>query len=195
MDSVVVPWYMQGIDFRNPHRYYNLYMFKSLIYNSIVQLALHIVGVGPLNDDSLLVLLLIGTPIVHTCFQAHKQDIMSPETMSHKEIKVIFNFWVRLLLEKETHLCGIMRYNQTQRLEDQLVTQTVKRICLQCRRPRFHPWVRKLPWRRKWQSIPVFLPGEFHGQRSLVSYRPWGHKESDTTEQLTHSWLSINRTF
>ena len=92
MDSVVVPWYMQGIDFRNPHRYYNLYMFKSLIYNSIVQLALHIVGVGPLNDDSLLVLLLIGTPIVHTCFQAHKQDIMSPETMSHKEIKVIFNF-------------------------------------------------------------------------------------------------------
>ena len=59
-----------------------------------------------------------------------------------------------------------MRYNQTQRLEGQLVTQTVKRICLQCRRPRFHPWVRKLPWRRKWQSIPVFLPGESDGQRS-----------------------------
>ena len=33
-------------------------------------------------------------------------------------------------------------------------------------------------WRRKWQLIPVFLPGEFHGQRSLVGYRPWGHKES-----------------
>ena len=37
------------------------------------------------------------------------------------------------------------------------------RTCLPCRRPRFNPWVRKIPWRREWQSIPVFLPGEFHG--------------------------------
>ena len=40
-------------------------------------------------------------------------------------------------------------------------------------------------WRRKWQPTPVFLPGEFQGQRSLVAYGPWGHKESDTTEWLT----------
>ena len=40
-------------------------------------------------------------------------------------------------------------------------------------------------WRREWQSTPVFLPGEFHGQRSLVGYNLWGCKESDTTEQLT----------
>ena len=46
----------------------------------------------------------------------------------------------------------------------------------------FDPWVRKVPWRRKWQPPPVFLPGEFHGQRSLAGYRPWGRKESDTTE-------------
>jgi len=39
-------------------------------------------------------------------------------------------------------------------------------------------------WRRKWQSIPVLLPGKSHGQRSLVGYSPWGRKESDTTEQL-----------
>ena len=38
----------------------------------------------------------------------------------------------------------------------------------QCRRPGFDPWVRKIPWRRKWQPTPVFLPGESHGQRSLV---------------------------
>ena len=38
------------------------------------------------------------------------------------------------------------------------------------------------PWRRKWQSTPVFLPGKSHGQRSLVGYSPWGHKELDTTE-------------
>ena len=39
-----------------------------------------------------------------------------------------------------------------------------------------------LPWRREWQPTPVFLPGEFHGQRSLVGYSPWGHKELDSTE-------------
>jgi len=47
-----------------------------------------------------------------------------------------------------------------------------------------HPWVRKIPWRRKWQPTPVFLPGKSYGQRSLVGYNPQGHKESDTTEQL-----------
>ena len=61
-----------------------------------------------------------------------------------------------------------------------------QRICLQCRRPGFDPWVGKIPWRRKWQPTPVLLPGESHGQRSLVSYSPRGCKESGTTEQLTH---------
>ena len=49
----------------------------------------------------------------------------------------------------------------------------------------FHPWVKKTPWRRKQQPTPIFLPGKFHGQRSLVGYSPWGCKESDTTEQLS----------
>ena len=44
----------------------------------------------------------------------------------------------------------------------------------------FSPWVRKIPWRRKWQPTPVFLPGQFHGQRSLMG--PWRHEESDTAE-------------
>ena len=51
-----------------------------------------------------------------------------------------------------------------------------------CKRPRFDPWVGKIPWRRKWQPTPVFLPGESHGQRSLAGYSPYGCKESDTTE-------------
>ena len=42
----------------------------------------------------------------------------------------------------------------------------------------------RFPWRRKWQPTPVFLPGESHGQRSLVGYSPWGRKESDTIERL-----------
>ena len=52
-------------------------------------------------------------------------------------------------------------------------------------RCRFNPWVRKIPWRRAWQPTPVFLPGEYHGQRSLAGYSSWGHKELDTTE-VTH---------
>ena len=47
------------------------------------------------------------------------------------------------------------------------------------------PCVRKIPWRSKWQCNPVFLPGNFHRQRSLAGYSPWGHKELDTTERLS----------
>ena len=47
-------------------------------------------------------------------------------------------------------------------------------------------------WRRKWQPTPVFLPGESHGQKSLVGYSPWGHKESDTAEQLTHNTQAVS---
>ena len=50
-----------------------------------------------------------------------------------------------------------------------------KESACQCRRPRFHPWV-KIPWRWKWQPTPVFLPGKFRRQRSLVGYSPRGHK-------------------
>ena len=62
-----------------------------------------------------------------------------------------------------------------------------KKICLQCRRPGFDPWVGKIPWRRKRQPAPVSFPGEFHGRRSLAGCNPWGLEESDTTERLTHT--------
>ena len=69
-----------------------------------------------------------------------------------------------------------------------LVAQTVKNAVknLQYRKSSFDPWVRKISWRKEWLPTPVFLPGESHGQRSLVGYSPWGSKESDTAEQLTH---------
>ena len=57
---------------------------------------------------------------------------------------------------------------------------------LQMQETRFNLWVGKTPWRREWQPTPVFLPEEFHGQRSLAGYSPWGHKELDMTAQLTH---------
>ena len=65
----------------------------------------------------------------------------------------------------------------------------------QCWRPRFDPWIRKIPWSRTWQPTPVFLPGEFHGQRSLAGYSPWGHKESDMTEQLTLSLYTFSHPY
>ena len=69
----------------------------------------------------------------------------------------------------------------------------VKESACQCRSPNrwgFHPWVGKILWRREWQPTPVFLPGESHGQRSLVGYSLWGHRESDMPEWLsTRRWL------
>ena len=63
------------------------------------------------------------------------------------------------------------------------VAQTVK--CLPVmRETQVRSWVRKIPWRRKWQPTPVLLGGKFHGWRSLVGYSPWGCKELDLTEQL-----------
>ena len=69
-----------------------------------------------------------------------------------------------------------------------LVAQMVKN-CLRCRRLGFDPWVGKIPWRRAWQPTSVFLPGESHGQRSLVGYSPCRCKEPDTTERL--SFISL----
>ena len=54
--------------------------------------------------------------------------------------------------------------------------------CRRHKRYRFHPWIRKIPWRRAWHPTPVFLPGESHEWRSLLGYSPWGLKEADTSE-------------
>ena len=71
-------------------------------------------------------------------------------------------------------------------LGSSLVALTVKNH-MQCRRPGFDPWIRKILWRREWLPTPVFLPGEFHGHRSLAGHSPWGHKEMDPLGQLSLS--------
>ena len=73
-----------------------------------------------------------------------------------------------------------------------LVAQTVK--CLSTMRETRVQWFGKIPWRRKWQSTPILLPGKSHGHRSLVGYSPWGRKESNTTERLHFTLLSFNDT-
>ena len=71
------------------------------------------------------------------------------------------------------------------------------RICLpmqETQRCRFQPWVGMISGSKKWQPTPIFLPGKFHGQRSLAGYSPWGHKELDMTEWLsTHTHTHIAR--
>ena len=65
-----------------------------------------------------------------------------------------------------------------------------------CRRCGFVPWVGKMPWSRKWQPTPVFLPGKLHGERTLAGHSPWGHQESDATEHARiHSvWTHLDNT-
>ena len=68
-----------------------------------------------------------------------------------------------------------------------LVSQTVKNLpAIQETRVPTLDW--EDPWRRKCQPTLVFLPGKFHGERSLEGHSPWGHKELDTNERLTLSF-------
>ena len=58
---------------------------------------------------------------------------------------------------------------------------------MQYRRPRFDPWVGKIPWRREWLPTPVFLPGSFHGQRNLVGYSPFFFNYKDVGDRKMSS--------
>ena len=60
--------------------------------------------------------------------------------------------------------------------------------------PVFNPWAGKIPWRRKWQPTPVFLPGKSHGQRTLAGYSLPGHTELNMTEAISHSTAQNYRT-
>ena len=57
--------------------------------------------------------------------------------------------------------------------------------CRRYKRLQFNPWVGKIPWRRAWQPTPIFLPGELHGQRSLVGYSPW------RSQKIRHEWSDL----
>ena len=79
---------------------------------------------------------------------------------------------------------------------DSKVAQAVKNLP-RVQETGFDPWVRKILWRGKWLPTPVFLPGEYHGQRSLRGYNPWGCKESDMTKQqaldFNFLWFQVNK--
>ena len=102
---------------------------------------------------------------------------LSVAVLSQNNIKEVNNAFYHLLMLSLGFPGGSVNKESTCNARDQL----------QCRRPEFDPWIRKIPWRSKWQPTPVFLPGKFHGQRSLVvTWGPWGHKESGNTERLKY---------
>ena len=104
-----------------------------------------------------------------------QEDPLEEEMATHSSILAWKIPWTRKPGGLQGVACGAAMGLGLQRLR-------WERICLQCWRPGFDTWLGKIPWRRSWQPTPVFLPGEFHGQRSLAGYSPWGHKESDMTE-------------
>ena len=70
-----------------------------------------------------------------------------------------------------------------------------KESACQHRRYGFNPWVGNIPWRRKWQHTPVFLPRKYHRQKSLAGYSPQGHKEldmTDCTRALVDNWGQLS---
>ena len=75
-------------------------------------------------------------------------------------------------------------YNHSWASQEALVVKEPSCQCKRLKSCRFDPWVGKIPWRRAWQPTPVFLPGESHGQRSLVGYSPWGCR-------LRHNWTNL----
>ena len=98
-----------------------------------------------------------------------------------------FSHWMVSLLFQPTYL-GVFFIAEVTFILGFLCGTSGKDSTCHCRRHErceFDPWVGKIPWRRVWQPTPVLLPGKFHGQRSLVGYSLWGHKELDVTE-----WLS-----
>ena len=103
---------------------------------------------------------------------------------------------LKSLLQHHSLKVSILRSSAFFIVQLSLVAQSVKSLPA-IGLPGFDSWIGKICWRRKWQPTPEFLPEEFHGQRSLVGYNPWGQKELDTTVWLTftfwHPFMSTGK--
>ena len=97
-------------------------------------------------------------------------------SLTHAKWTCVQNYWLKRC-RQQWKIKINLDWNQ---LES--TSKLIKQV--KCRKRRFDPSVGKILWRRRWQPTPVFLPGKSHGQRSLVGYCPWGHKETDMTEHI-----------
>ena len=78
----------------------------------------------------------------------------------------------------------VLKKNKIMTYWASLVAQMVKNLCVHCRTPWFNPWVRKTPWRNEWFPFPVFLPGEFHGQKEPSGLQSMG------SQRIEHDWAT-----
>ena len=100
-------------------------------------------------------------------------------------------FWARVFLNTgNSSVYSWVRSSKAYQIKAFPGGPTEKEPTCQCRRCGFDPWVGKIPWRREWQPTLVCLPGESHGQRSLVGDSTWGRKEWITTEWL-NNWTCL----
>ena len=109
-------------------------------------------------------------------------------------VKILFCFsYFETNVATTTINALLLRYITIHQYGTSWVVQMVKNPC-QCRRCKRHGFdlsVKKIPWQRKWQPAPVFLPGKSHVQRSLVGYSPWVAKSR--TQLSIHTCTFISR--
>ena len=100
-------------------------------------------------------------------------------------INDILSFWVwftslNMIIPRHIHVAAMTLFHSFLQLSNIPLLASLwlsgKEPHCQCRRYRFYPWVRKIPWKRRRQLTPVFLPEKSHGQKSLESYSPWGQR-------------------
>ena len=117
-------------------------------------------------------------------FHAHSlwdPNILQPLPHPWKVFLQMSEVWVSCRLFFSSSLCWV------EELPWWLSSKESTCQCRRHRRCRFNLWVGKIPWRRKWQPTPVFLPGESHGQRSLADYSPQGCKSQTRLSAHTHT--------
>ena len=109
----------------------------------------------------------------------------SPVAQTVKNLPVMQETWVRSLGQEDPLEKGTATHSTNKIYQGAFSWWLSSKgpIC-RCRRGRFDPSIGKIPWRRKWQPTPVFLPGKPHGQRGLAGYSPRGCKESGMIEGL-----------
>ena len=129
------------------------------------------------------------------CLFKHKLTIWLSNS---KFLESTHNKWKHTLIYIYTKTCTQMFTAALFIIGPNEITQSSPRWCSSkesaCwyRRCRFDTWARKISWRRKEQPTPVFLPGKFHGQRSLVGCSPWGLKELDRTEHTCTKMIQMS---
>ena len=105
--------------------------------------------------------------------------------------KVKINMKIKLLLLKRANVLLLFSGVWRKEIDPYMPSNESSWQFRRHRRLRFNPWIGKIPWSGKWQPTPLFLPGKFHGQRSLVGFSSWDPKELVTTE---HTHTEVKRT-